>query len=95
MSLEKPIPNGCIEHKPTAQSVLFCGWFINLTHIALRTNLSISTLSMIFSGYRQPTLNSAKRISKALNMTLSEFCKGLDTTVGVERPYRNKLKKVG
>src|SRR5271156_6037313 len=80
-------PRKCIETRPTPQSVLFCDKFINLSLIALRTNISISHLSMLFSGKRQPSLKTAKLIALALNMSFHAFVSQLEKHSGTMKPY--------
>jgi transcriptional regulator with XRE-family HTH domain len=91
-------PGKCIESKPTAQSVLFCDKFINLSTIALYTGISTSHLSMLFSGKRQPSLRVAKLIALALDMTLQRFVSQLEDHTGQLKPYLRqkptKFKKV-
>ena len=43
----------------------------------MKTNLSVSYLSLIFARKREPTLITAERIARALNMGLEEFLIGL------------------
>jgi transcriptional regulator with XRE-family HTH domain len=70
-------PRSCLEKLPTTQSVLFCEEYIKLTDISLRTGISVSSLSMIFSRTRRPSLKGAMKIADALTMDLVGFLKGL------------------
>ena len=72
------IPHACIEAKPTSQSVLFRGIFINLSILSLYTHISTSHLSMIFSGNRHPSMKTAQLIAKGLGMDLGSLVNGLD-----------------
>jgi transcriptional regulator with XRE-family HTH domain len=92
-------PTSCIETKPTSQSVLFRGTFINLSIVALRTNVSISHLSMIFSGRRHPSIRTAQLLAKALKMDLGSLVRALDEIqrkVGpyLARPTRQRKSKI-
>jgi transcriptional regulator with XRE-family HTH domain len=87
-------PSRSLDCRPTSQSVLFDSVFINLSTIALRTHLSVPHVSMIFSGKRQPSLASARKIAIALNMDLSLFVTKLDTHVHQVKPSINKSKKI-
>jgi transcriptional regulator with XRE-family HTH domain len=80
-------PERCIASKPTSYSVLFCERFINLSTIALYTGISISHLSMLFSGKRQPSLKSAKLIAMALRMSLEAFVRRLEEHTMNVKPY--------
>jgi transcriptional regulator with XRE-family HTH domain len=90
-------PNKCIERKPTSQSVLFLGKYINISVISLYTNISKSYLSYIFSGQRYPSIRVAKLIALALDMNLSYFINGLDAIHKHAAPhltrYRENLSK--
>jgi transcriptional regulator with XRE-family HTH domain len=87
-------PNACLTSKPTPQSVLFCGYFINLSTIALHTHLTVSYISKVFRGDRTPSLKNTKLIAAALNMDLSSFVNALDRHTGLIAPYVNKLEIV-
>ncbi len=71
-------PNRCLETKPQAHSVLFCGQFISLTMLSSVTGLGLSYLSRIFGGSRQPSLASTKKIASGLGMSNGAFIKGLE-----------------
>lgn len=75
-----PKPNGCLEPKPTSQSLLFCNKFINISRIALHTGISVSHLSMIFARKRHPSLETAKKVAAALGMGREEFLKGIEVS---------------
>ncbi|HKN74226.1 MAG TPA: helix-turn-helix transcriptional regulator [Candidatus Acidoferrum sp.] len=72
-----PKPSKCLDSKPTSQSVLFCNKFINLSCMALQSEISVSHLSMIFAGKRHPSLETARKVAAALGMGREEFLKGL------------------
>ena len=81
------VPNGCLEPYPTTQSVLFCGWFINLSHISLHTGIGLSSVSRVFSGKRQPTLKNTKKIAEALKMSIEDFILALEDHIGPMEKY--------
>lgn len=81
----KPRPNKCLEYRPTSQSVLFCDDWINLSVLSLSSHISVSHLSMIFSGKRQPSLKSTKIIAESLGMDLQKFVEGLETHLGLRK----------
>jgi transcriptional regulator with XRE-family HTH domain len=89
MSIRNPRPKKCLEHKPTSQTIIFCDEFISLTSIAFMTNISVSSVSMIFSGKREPSLKAAEKIAKALGMGLEEFLKGLKEDVSIRKRYQS------
>jgi transcriptional regulator with XRE-family HTH domain len=74
-------PTNCLEKRPTTQSVYFGQEFINLSLIAVTTGISISALSMIFSGKRTPRVANAKRIAQALGMNVGKFLGALEEHV--------------
>jgi transcriptional regulator with XRE-family HTH domain len=69
--------NKCLDSRPTTQSVLFCGKFISLTALAFSSCISISHLSLIFAGKRQPSLATAEKIAQAIGVDWCEFLKAL------------------
>lgn len=77
MSKSNPIPRRCLHYKAKANSVLFCGEFIHLSTIQMFTGISMSQLSRIFAGKRNPSISSAEKIAKALKMGMEEFLTGL------------------
>ncbi|MBU6231690.1 helix-turn-helix transcriptional regulator [Patescibacteria group bacterium] len=81
------VPTKCLEPKPNGQSVLFCDVYINLSHVSLRTNLTVAALSFIFSGKRNPTFKTAKKIARALGMGFPEFVHALDQQNLNRKPY--------
>jgi len=76
-------PTKCLERRPTTQSVYFRGEFINLSCIAVTARISVSALSMIFSGRRKPRVASAKKIAEAIGMNRGEFLDALDEHVAL------------
>ena len=70
-------PTGCLATKPTEQSVLFCHEFINLSQLARLTHISVSGLSLVFSGKRQPSVKNARKMAAALETDLGDFLKEL------------------
>lgn len=85
MSTANPTPSRCLESKPTTQSVQFSGPFINLSDVGSLTGLTVSHLSMIFAGKREPSLKTAKKIASALGMDLTEFVEALDEHVSARK----------
>lgn len=79
-------PHRCLERKPSTQSVLFANEFINLSHLSLMSGVSVSFLSYVFSGKRQPSINTAKKIARALNMEFAHFISALEKHVAIP-PY--------
>jgi transcriptional regulator with XRE-family HTH domain len=65
--------------------ILFCGKPINLTAIAFLTSLSLAYISLIFSGQRQPSIRTAKKIANALGMGFQEFVDALEEHVSVRK----------
>ena len=63
--------NRAINYNPTTQSVLFMDSYINLSVIALLTGLSVSYVSMIFAGKRNPSLRAARLIVGVLGSSSS------------------------
>lgn len=55
------------------------------------TGISPGGLSLIFSGKRQPSIRTAKKIADALYMGLEEFIKGLDDHIAVHAKYEKAL----
>ena len=71
-------PVGCIERKPTPQSVKFGGRYINLSAMARSQNMDQSYLSRVFCGKRNPTLDHSRKMAAALGMTMDQFLEALD-----------------
>lgn len=70
-------PRAFLEHKPTKQSILFGGRYINLTHLAIHLGVDPGNLSRVFSGKGRPSLQYATRLADALHMTLDAFTSDL------------------
>lgn len=71
-------PTACLQDRRTPRPVMFAGEAISLSKISRHTGVNVSLLSKIFSGRRQPTLDSARRIAVALGMRLDEFLEAVD-----------------
>lgn len=72
-------PKGCLQEKPTAQSILFAGKYINLKEVARQQGIDESYLSRIFSGKRPlPRADYAMRIAKALGLGLEELIHAIE-----------------
>lgn len=69
--------NGCIEPKPTSQTVYIGELPINLSAIARLTNVDQGYLSRIFSGQQSPSLKTAEKIAAALGMGLESFLQSI------------------
>lgn len=87
MSETNSHPIRCLETKPTSQSVLFCGYFINLSHLSLATGISLSTLSAVFKGTRNPSLKNARKMAEGLGMNIGAFLRVLDKRLELDRAY--------
>ncbi|MFZ0980956.1 MAG: helix-turn-helix transcriptional regulator [Candidatus Acidiferrales bacterium] len=85
MSGNDSAPSMCLEPRPKPNSVQFSGQFINLSHLGFRTGITVSHLSMIFGGKRQPSLKNAKKIADALAMAPGQFIEALDEHVSVKK----------
>jgi transcriptional regulator with XRE-family HTH domain len=57
--------------------VTFGGEEINLSQISRDTGISVSHLSRIFSGKRDPSVPNAKKISQVLDVSLDCLIEGL------------------
>lgn len=77
--------NRCYEADPRTDTVLFGDHFINLSHIARKSGLSLSTVSKIFSGHRNPSMKSAEKIATALDITLGVFLSRLKKRTDILR----------
>lgn len=73
------VPVLCVVDKPTPQSVMFAGVYINLVQLSLCTVPPVdhSYLSRIFKGNRSPTLAFTRRIADALGMDWAAFIEAL------------------
>jgi hypothetical protein len=92
MSKKNPRPKKCLAINPTTKSILFCGEFINMGCIARESGLSLSYISLLFSGKREPSLRAAGEISKSLGMGLEEFLFGLRKENGYRKQYNPSAK---
>lgn len=90
---ERHKPLRCIERNPTSQHILFSGEYINISYLAQSIGLSHSFVSRVFSGQRQPSLINAKKMAKALGMSVSSFIRGLEIHTSRENFYGGKLAK--
>lgn len=72
-------PSLCLVKKPTGQSVLFAGQYINLHQLAADTGYDRSYLSRVFSGKRQPSLKAAALLASALAMSMDGFVSALES----------------
>ena len=70
-------PTGCIETRPTRQTVYLNGVPINLSEIKRRKKIDLGYLSRIISGKQSPSLHYARQISHALGMPLQDFLDSL------------------
>lgn len=61
------------------KTVVFLGKPINLSKLAKEMNVSHSLLSRIFSGERNGSANSIRRISEQLGITMEEMLKALES----------------
>lgn len=66
-------PSGCIETKPTRQSIFIGGRYINLNAIARAQGIDHSFLSRIFRGERNCSIEYAYKIASSIGMGLEEF----------------------
>lgn len=69
------------------------GEFINLSHLSFATGLSITFLSKVFKGRRNPSIKSAEIIADGLGMDLHVFLRGLKARVEVARDYESEIAK--
>lgn len=59
--------------KPNSQTVMLGGKPINLSEISRETGLSVSFLSRIMAGTRDPSLATLKLLAEHLGYTLDEL----------------------
>lgn len=59
------------------RAVVFNGEAINLSEISRKTGINVTTLSRIFNGKRNPSLDKAVVIADALNISLDTFTENL------------------
>lgn len=83
----QPRPNKCLEKNPTNRSTIFCNEYVSFTAIALMTGMTVASISYIFSGKRKPSVETAKKMSKALGMELGAFIWGLETHISLHNKY--------
>lgn len=74
------IPTRCIERHPTTQTVWFAKTPVNLSDLAASFTppMDKSYLSRIFRGRRQPSLDVARDLARALGMQLQGFLDALE-----------------
>lgn len=69
--------DSCIETRPTSQTVMFAGQHVNLSAMAGLCHLSVSYISRILRGHRNPgqmSVRVAQQMAAALDMaSLDEF----------------------
>lgn len=68
---------GCIEARPTSQTVYMGSVPINLSAISRLQKIDRAYLSRIFSGKQEPTLRVARKIAMALEMGPEDFLKAI------------------
>lgn len=71
-------PYGCLDRRPTSQSIKFNGRYINLKEMSRLYDLDHGYLSRIFNQLRIPSIAYAKVISKALHMQYEDLIHALE-----------------
>ncbi len=66
-------PSGCIEIKPTAQTVYLGGKPINVSAIARTQHIDQSYLSRILAGKCVPTIPIAQKIAAVVGLSLEQL----------------------
>lgn len=79
-------PTRCLESHPTKQSIRFGGRYINLSLIARDQKIDQSALSRIFAGKRRPHIDHARKIARALGLSLDDFLTTLDHHIAGRAP---------
>jgi hypothetical protein len=79
------------EDRPTYNTTYFAGQFINRTILAIRTKLHVGTIHNIFSSGKPPSIATAKKIAKELNMDYTEFLIALEEYTHQAHPRRAAL----
>lgn len=74
--------------KPTPQSVKFRGEYINLKQISLDLGLNHSYLSRIFGGTRLPSVEYAKKLAPAFNISVDVLLKSLLAISAARQTYK-------
>lgn len=74
-------PRGCLEEKPTHQSIRLGGRYISLAKLHIATGFDHGYLSYVFSGKRSPSTPNARIIAQHLQMSLDEMLMAIDVRV--------------
>lgn len=86
-------PTGCIEEKPTRQSICLGGRWINLSALARSQGMDKSYLSRIFSGDRpSPTLDYLKKMAAGLGMGIEELANALEERYALVKSRHTELE---
>lgn len=86
MSRKTSTLDGCIEIKPSTQTVWVGRTPVNITGLSKATGVSRSWVSYVLSGKRPPSLEMAKLLSSALGKGLEQFLTEINANSELSTP---------